>query len=397
MKKSYLVCLSLLASFYAMAQEDSLGGMNMDAVYERPFLYNAYDRISVGGYLETHLEYKGEEGVNEGYSFDARRFTVFMSGQIAPRISFFSELEYEHGTEEIAIEFAAIDLQIHPALNIRGGVIMNPIGAFNQNHDGPKWLFVERPEMAVNLLPATFSNPGFGVFGKWRFGKTVLGYEAYLSNGFDGSIIDNEEGKTFLPAVKENPGRMGGSGNGALFTSGKISLKNPVFGELGFSHLGGVYNRFEGDGLVLDEKRRMDAIALDYSKSFEKTSTLLRAEFTRIFIDIAENYDESYGENQSGFYLDLEQVILNPELRAWPDAKVMVGLRFDYVDWNRDEFPFGQGEIGDELYAGSFALAFRPVSQTVLRLNYRRQLNVDLLNNPPTRGGAWFLGLSTYF
>ena len=79
---------------------------------------------------------------------------------------------------------------------------MNPIGAFNQNHDGPKWEFVERPDVAVNLLPATWSNVGFGLYGKTHKGNWVLGYEAYFTNGFDDSIIDNIENKTFLPFLR---------------------------------------------------------------------------------------------------------------------------------------------------------------------------------------------------
>ena len=43
---------------------------------------------------------------------------------------------------------------------------MNPIGAFNQNHDGPKWEFVDRPISATQMLPATWSNVGFGLYGK---------------------------------------------------------------------------------------------------------------------------------------------------------------------------------------------------------------------------------------
>ena len=51
---------------------------------------------------------------------------------------------------------------------------MNTIGAFNQNHDGPKWEFVERPDVAVNMLPATWSNPGFGFYGKTHTGNWTI-------------------------------------------------------------------------------------------------------------------------------------------------------------------------------------------------------------------------------
>ena len=50
------------------------------------------------------------------------------------KIKFLSEIEFEEGGEEVAIEFAALDISMHPLLNLRGGIVMNPIGAFNQNH-----------------------------------------------------------------------------------------------------------------------------------------------------------------------------------------------------------------------------------------------------------------------
>ncbi len=109
------------------ADEDtSSTKMNMDAVYDRPFLSAQKMPVAVGGYLEANVIYDGEEGVNEGYSFQARRLTMFMS-----------EIEFEEGGQDINIEFAALDATIHPAFNFRGGIIMNPIGAFNENHDGP--------------------------------------------------------------------------------------------------------------------------------------------------------------------------------------------------------------------------------------------------------------------
>jgi len=146
--------------------DTSKTSLNMDAVYNRPFLTTDKFPVALGGYLEANSFYSSEDGVSEGLSFQAKRLTVFMSASISKRIKFLSEIEFEDGTKEIGIEFAAMDVTFHPAFNFRGGIIMNPIGAFNQNHDGPKWEFVERPDVTVNMLPATWSNAGFGLFGK---------------------------------------------------------------------------------------------------------------------------------------------------------------------------------------------------------------------------------------
>jgi hypothetical protein len=167
-----LLLISSIASAQTSTTSDSL---NMDAIYNRPLQYGNQARLAVGGYVEANTFYSSEDGLSEGLSFQARRLTMFMSGTISNRIKFFSEIEFEEGGHEINIEFASMDVAFHPAFNFRGGIVMNPIGAFNQNHDGPKWEFVERPDMGVNMLPATWSNPGMGIYGKLHSGDWILG------------------------------------------------------------------------------------------------------------------------------------------------------------------------------------------------------------------------------
>lgn len=43
-----------------------------------------------------------------------------------------------------------------------------------------------------------------GAHGKFFKNSWVFGYEAYLTNGFDDNIIDNELNRTNLPASKAN-------------------------------------------------------------------------------------------------------------------------------------------------------------------------------------------------
>ena len=70
----------------------------------------------------------------------------------------FDEPNFDDGGKKIAVEYAAVDFEINPLLNLRGGMILNPIGSFNQNHDGPKWEFNDRPIPSTQLLPSTWSN-----------------------------------------------------------------------------------------------------------------------------------------------------------------------------------------------------------------------------------------------
>ncbi len=371
--------------------------LNMDAVYSRPFLKIKKIPVALGGYLEANSIYSTEDGLTEGLSFQARRLTIFMSATITNRIKFLTEIEFEDGAKEIAIEFAAMDVTFHPALIFRGGILMNPIGAFNQNHDGPKWEFIERPNMAEDMLPATWSNVGFGLYGKAHKNNWVFGYEVYLTNGFDDRIIDNEENKTFLPAVKENEDRFEESFNGQPLLTGKATFKYRNIAEIGLSYMGGTYNAFETEGVVIDKKRRVNVFAIDMNTTLKKTGTYIVGEVAFINVDIPETYTQQYGSKQWGTFVDIVQPVYKNTIFNWEEATFNVAARFDYVDWNVGQFNETKTEIGDDLIAITPALSFRPTSQTVFRLNYRYQWQHDILNNPAAKTATWLFGFSTYF
>src|SRR5882672_3117231 len=299
MKRSLLfgILLLLLLNFRASGQIDSTLLrrtprdttkllLNMDAVYNRPFLSVGKLPVAVGGYVEANWQHLGTDGVSEGHQFQMRRLTLFIASSIYRRIKFLSEIEFEDGTKEINIEFASVDFEFHPLLNFRGGVVLNPIGAFNQNHDGPKWEFIDRPVSATQMLPATWSNVGFGFYGKKYHKDWVYAYELYLTNGFDDQIISNAQNKTFLAATKLNPNRFEESFNGQPLLTAKAAVRSKKIGELGVSYMGGVYNKFQQDGFVLDKKRRVDAWAIDFKTTVAKTKTYIVTEWALIKIDV---------------------------------------------------------------------------------------------------------------
>jgi hypothetical protein len=371
--------------------------MNMDAVYNRPFIAVGKLPVSIGGYMEANWQKLVTDGVSEGHQFQFRRMTLFVASTIGKRIKFLSEIEFEDGAKEISIEFAALDIEFLPMLNLRGGMILNPIGAFNQNHDGPKWEFVDRPIAATQMLPSTWSNAGFGLYGKHYSEDWMFGYEAYLSGSFDDSIIDNTENKTFLPASKNNPDRFEEINSGLPLFTGKIAIRNNKIGELGLSYMGGVYNKFQDDGILLDEKRRADVFALDFNTTLQAIKTFITGEWAWIKVNIPPGYTQQYGNKQKGGFIDIVQPILKKKMLGWNNAILNLALRLEYVDWNTGNFTSTGGNIADDLWSIVPAISFRPTGQTVIRLNYRHQEQRDLLGNLPSKTGGFQFGLSTYF
>ena len=371
--------------------------LNMDAVYNRPFLSVAKIPVALGGYVEANWQHLGTNGVTEGHQFQMRRMTLFVASSIYRNIKFLSELEFEDGTKEISLEFAALDMTLHPLFNIRGGVVMNPIGAFNQNHDGPKWEFIDRPVSATQMLPATWSNVGFGVYGKKYQGNWLVAYEVYLTNGFDDKIIDNRDGRTALPAAKENPERFEESFNGVPLLTAKAGLRNNKIAEIGISYMGGVYNKFEDDGVVLDKRRRVDVVAVDMNTTLPVTKTYINAEWAWVHVDIPATYTQQYAGRQYGGFIDLVQPVYRKSLLGFDRSVINVACRLEYVDWNAEKFAATGGSIGDYYMAIVPALSWRPVPQTVIRLNYRYSATADLLNNPLIKTAGFQAGFSSYF
>ncbi|MBP8824413.1 MAG: hypothetical protein KBH07_12295 [Flavobacteriales bacterium] len=369
----------------------------MDAAYARPFQQLGHGPVALGGYLEANSRYAGADGVSEGLSFQLPRLTLFVTAAVAARIKFLTEVELEEGGREINIEFASLDLHLHPLLNLRGGVVMNPIGAFNQDHDGPKWAFTDRPLAATTIIPATWSNVGFGLYGKHAQGPWAWGYEAYITNGFDDRIIDNAQGRTWLPATKENGERFAESPNGVPLFTVKGTVDHRGIGELGLSWMGGVYNTFEVDGLPLDSRRRVDVWALDYNTRLGARGPRLTAEHVWARVDVPATYTQQYGTRQRGGFVDVVQPLWQHPVLGWAKAELEVAARMEYADYNAGNFRETGGPIADDRKGITAGLGFRPVAGTVVRANYGYLWERDLLGNPASRTASITFGVASYF
>lgn len=371
--------------------------LNMDAVYNRPFLALGKLPASIGGYLESKYERSQTNGISDGHQFIFQRMTLFVSATIYRRIRFLSEIEFENGGKEIAIEFAAADFEFDPLLNLRAGIVMNPIGAFNQNHDGPKWEFNDRPIAATQLLPATWSNVGAGLYGKKYLKSWVFAYEAYLTNGFDERIVDNGTGRTMLAASKQTPNRFIGSHNGQPLSTIKGAIRNYKYGELGVSWMGGIYNRFQDGGAQIAPRRRIDAFAIDFNTTFPKSQTYITGEYVWIIVDVPPGLQPLYATQQRGGFVDIVQPIYKGSIFNYRKSELRLSFRIEKADFNVGKFTETRLRMGDETWAMTGSFSWRPVGQTVLRVNYRVGERKDLFAGQPSRSASIQIGFATYF
>lgn len=364
------------------------------SVYTRPFITSAA-QVAIGGYVEGNSNYFVEDGLSDGFSMELRRFNIFIFSQVATRLRFFVELEFQRGTEEIEIETAQLDFQLAPTLALRAGIILPPIGAFNQDHDSPRWEFIDRPLVSTQIIPATLSEVGFGAYGRLSPTPGIgLTYDAYVTNGLGDGIVQNEEGRTSIPGGKSDD-RFAEDNNGIPALSGRVAVQRRRLGELGLSYYSGIYNRFREEGTEVDLRRRVSIGAVDFATSFGRLG--VRGEMAQAWIDVPESLAELLGSRQRGAHVDFVLQLLKRPLLGLPRATVNAMLRLEHVDYNVGRFASTGRTIRDDVTAIVTGLSFRPAANTVFKANYRRHRTHDVLGNPPARLGGYQVGFATYF
>lgn len=133
---------------------------------------------SLYGYGEMHFT-APKGGDNE---IDFHRLVIGVGHHFNSWITFKSEVDFEHGFSEPYIEYAYLDFNLNPAVNIRAGSILVPMGFINEFHEPPIFFSVERPIVDSQIIPTTWPEGGAGVWGSPLPG---LRYRLYLVSGMD--------------------------------------------------------------------------------------------------------------------------------------------------------------------------------------------------------------------
>ena len=409
MNKIFIISIALFTSLNVFGQvkkegekkvfnrinaDDSLNLTNQDAIYDRPFIGIGQSKTAVGGYLEGNTNYFSEDGVTEGFSMELRRFNIFLYSAIGKRIKLLSELEFEHGTEEIALETALIDFELHPTFNFRAGILLPQIGLFNANHDSPKWDIIDRPLVSTSLIPSTLSEVGFGAYGKFYPGNNIITYDFYVVNGLQDGIIVNGEGRTFIPAGKSEE-MFAEDNNGTPMLNGRLAIINRKVGEFGLSYYGGTYNTFALEGEIITEKRALRIMAFDYSLKIKKLR--VQGEIVGATVEVPEALNQFYGTKQWGGFLEFSYPIIKRKLLGFEQSVISAAARFEYVDYNIGTLTSTNQKIGDDVKALVAGLCYTPRPGTKIKANYRYHLTRDLLGNPPAKLGGIQFGIATYF
>ena len=156
-------------------------------------VYGREAGLSLGGYAEAVYRRRTADAPGDGDDFaDFVRSVLYVGYKFNDRLLFNTEIEFEHAStgEEgsVSVEFASLEYLFHPAFNLRGGLLLVPMGFVNEVHEPPFYYATQRPEPERQIIPSTWREDGIGLFG--GYGER-LSYRLYVINGFDASGFDS--------------------------------------------------------------------------------------------------------------------------------------------------------------------------------------------------------------
>jgi hypothetical protein len=330
----------------------------------------AISGTAVGGYGELTLNAPS----NGPAIVDMRRFVLYVGHHFTDRIRFYSEVEVEHAIAadgdlgEVAIEQAYLDGLFNRRFNLRAGLILMPVGIINIYHEPPTFNGVDRPEVDTLIIPSTWREPGFGIFGELTTG---LSYQLYLINGF------NANGFTAQEAVRDGHQEAMLAAARDFGAVGRLSYEPMLATVLGVSG----YYATSGNTL----RSTVGSVPVGLFEVDARTryrGFTARAEFAMLFIGDTEALNLALAANDptaslpvakrsQGGYLEAGYDLLRLAAPG-TDQSLTLFSRYDYVNTQASVaagFTPDQTLIRHILTVG---LVYRPIPQVALKGDYRR-------------------------
>ena len=355
-------------------QADSTGQRTLAStrgIYGKPFVRRFGSGTAVGGYVD--IEFR-RSFTDRTQAFDQRRMVPFLFAEITDRLHFGTEIEFEHGPAlenadgeaegagEVKVEFATLDYQLKEALNLRGGVILSPLGRFNLTHDSPINELTDRPLVARQVIPGTLSEAGFGLFGTlYPTARSLVTYEAYAVNGFDAALGIPEDGR--LP-VRDAGGKRGDVDNAPINFVGRLAV-SPFLGlEVAASAHAGQYGGYGDARPAAGTTRNATIWALDATLNRGRFDIL--GEYARLHVDLADSVRAlSVAPGREGFYVQGNLHFGQGWIVPRATSAFTAVTRYDFVNYQLG------GGTPDRQRAATVGLNWRPVPDAAFKADVR--------------------------
>lgn len=352
--KNITTYILLLASFvYGQDQYNS-------ASTQLNNLLSTEKGLSIGGYGE--ITYNNIEGSSTPAEIDVQRLVVLFAYKFDDRTSFVTEIEYEH-VKEVYVEQAFINYAVADGVNLRGGLMLIPMGIVNEYHEPTTFNGVERPSLDSKIVPTTWREMGIGVSG--RINNASIRYQAYLMNGF----LSYGESHKLRGSDGLRKGRQKGAesvGSDANF-AGRIEYYGLPKLKLGVSYYAG--NTQTTAPEISNTQIGLSMIGLDYRYINGKLSS--RGQFISASLKDTEAYNlagnKDLGSVMGGYYIEGAYNLLPL------DSRQKLDLFLRYENFNTHQKTAGDLIVNDAFHRNetTFGLSYHLASGAVFKADYQ--------------------------
>ncbi len=359
-------------------------------------VYGVERGASLGGYGEVVFQdfsNQRDDGAASGKlnEFDFLRAIVYLGYKWNERFLFNSELEFEHASTDrggsVSVEFAYLDFLYRSELNLRGGMVLIPVGFVNELHEPTVFYGSTRPQVERFIIPTTWRENGGGVFGE----VGPMTYRSYVVAGLDSAGFSagsglrggRQKGSRSLAEDFAWTGRLDLTGFPGFLIGGSVFLGGSGQGEVtptgasigGAVHLFDFHAQYNREGLQL--------------RGLYVGSTVADADLINESLGLIGN--ASIGSELTGWYLEAAYDLVG--IGAF-DSIWSVGpfVRYEEFD-TQANVPAGfERNPANNRSVLTLGFEFEPLTNVVLKLDYQ-----DFRNQAGTGTNQWNFAVGYQF
>jgi hypothetical protein len=323
--------------------------------------------VAFAGYGEMLLENFSAESESGAAGapttrLDFLRAVLYAGYRFNERFLFNSEIEVEHANE-IFVEFAYVDYVLNNHLNLRGGLLLLPLGLVNEFHEPNVFIGARRPETEQRIIPSTWRENGGGVLGAYG----LVNFRAYVTNGFNGA--------GFTSAGLRGGRQRGVQARAAnMAFSGRVDV-TPIPGVSGGV---GVYEGGSGQEQVVLDGERLDVgtTVAEVHVQAQVRGFDVRGLFARATVNDAGEASRALrlaanapiAERMDGGYVQVGYNLLSQTQYA---MAVTPYVRYEQVD-TQARVPAGfTRDLTRDGEFTTFGVDFKPIPNVVLKIDYQ--------------------------
>jgi len=347
-------------------------------------VYSTKKGVSVAGYgdlIYRRFPDSTDDGKATGPDrIDMYHAILYFGYRFNDWILFNSEFEYEHATTQgnigyVAVEFAYLDMLFNDNVNLRTGLILNPLGIINETHEPTTYLTSLRPRVENNIIPTTWRGVGLGFWGEI---VEDLNYRAYIMEGL--------KAQGFSP----DGGIRGGRQNGAE----AIAENFGITGKLEYSGIegirigAGIYTGNSGQGLR--SISLVDTVAVP-GDVIDVSTTIIEGhifgnyegiEFAALYATtsigdadkLSTTLGKTIGSKQDGMYITLGYDIMRL-ISKGSEHQLTPFIHWEKYNTHAEVASGFTANPAFDRSTLAFGLAYRPISNVIIKFDYRDNKN----------------------